>query len=90
MIVVSSQKISFPVRGVLYSLFLVLRVHTYGEKVLYLYENGIGAINLPYRESAVGLDHSRSVHPLTLLMVSEVVSNFRRKVSGKKPLSVLD
>ena len=45
-----------------------------GQKVLYLYENGIGAINLPYRESAVGLDHSRSVHPLTLLMVSDVIS----------------
>lgn len=43
-------------------------------KVLCVYENGIGAINLPYRASAVGLDHSRSVHPLTLLLVSHVVS----------------
>lgn len=41
---------------------------------LYLYENGIGAINLPYRASAIGLDHTRSVHPLTLLMMSEFVS----------------
>jgi Queuosine biosynthesis protein QueC len=45
-----------------------------GQRVLCVYENGIGAINLPYRASAVGLDHSRSVHPLTLLMVSDVIS----------------
>ena len=45
-----------------------------GSQVLSVYENGVGAINLPYRASAVGLDHSRSVHPLTLLKVSEVVS----------------
>lgn len=45
-----------------------------GQRVLYLYENGVGAINLPYRKSAVGLDHSRSVHPLTLLKVSDIIS----------------
>lgn len=44
-----------------------------------MYENGIGAINLPYRASAVGLDHSRSVHPLTLLMVSDIVSELLGK-----------
>ncbi|BAU09665.1 hypothetical protein LEP3755_01370 [Leptolyngbya sp. NIES-3755] len=45
-----------------------------GQRVLYLYENGIGAINLAYRKSAVGLDHSRSVHPLTLLRVSQIIT----------------
>ena len=45
-----------------------------GQKELFVYENGIGAINLPYRKSAVGLDHTRSVHPLTLIMVSDIVS----------------
>jgi hypothetical protein len=45
-----------------------------GQRILYLYENGIGAINLPYRKSAIGLDHSRSVHPLTLLRVSDIIS----------------
>jgi len=45
-----------------------------GQRILYLYENGIGAINLPYRKSAIGLDHSRSVHPLTLLSVSDLIS----------------
>ncbi|QYX32019.1 7-cyano-7-deazaguanine synthase [Sphaerospermopsis torques-reginae] len=61
-------------RGVVFTLLGSACAYLMGEKVLCLYENGIGAINLPYRESAVGLDHSRSVHPLTLLMVSELVS----------------
>lgn len=62
------------VRGVVFTLLGAACAYLMGQQVLYLYENGIGAINLPYRESAVGLDHSRSVHPLTLLMVSDVVS----------------
>ncbi|GCE15114.1 7-cyano-7-deazaguanine synthase [Tengunoibacter tsumagoiensis] len=36
------------------------------QHTLYIHENGIGAINLPFRDCEVGLDHSRSVHPLTL------------------------
>ncbi|RCJ29521.1 hypothetical protein A6769_35300 [Nostoc punctiforme NIES-2108] len=61
-------------RGVVFTLLGAACAHLMGQKVLYLYENGIGAINLPYRESAVGLDHSRSVHPLTLFMVGDVIS----------------
>src|SRR5678816_1680692 len=30
----------------------------------------IGAINLPFRASEVGLDHTRSAHPLSLLYMS--------------------
>jgi 7-cyano-7-deazaguanine synthase in queuosine biosynthesis len=41
---------------------------------LFIYENGIGAINLPFRPSEVGLDHARSVHPRSLAMMSELVS----------------
>jgi len=36
------------------------------QDTLYVYENGIGAINLPFRASEEGLDHSRNVHPLSL------------------------
>jgi hypothetical protein len=61
-------------RGVVFTLLGSAVSTLMGQRKLYVYENGIGAINLPYRASAVGLDHSRSVHPLTLLMVSEVVS----------------
>ncbi|MCL5997145.1 MAG: 7-cyano-7-deazaguanine synthase [Chloroflexi bacterium] len=45
------------------------------QRILYIYENGIGAINLPYRMSEVGLDHARSVHPVTLLDMSRFVSH---------------
>jgi 7-cyano-7-deazaguanine synthase in queuosine biosynthesis len=64
----------FRARGVVFTLLGAAYAYLMGQQVLCVYENGIGAINLPYRASAVGLDHSRSVHPLTLLMVSDVVS----------------
>ncbi|ALF52911.1 hypothetical protein ACX27_08630 [Nostoc piscinale CENA21] len=66
-------------RGVVFTLLGSACTYLMGQQVLYLYENGIGAINLPYRESAVGLDHSRSVHPLTLQKVSDVVSQLLGK-----------
>ncbi|EDX75939.1 hypothetical protein MC7420_5373 [Coleofasciculus chthonoplastes PCC 7420] len=69
------QKNKIPrARGIVFTLLGAAYAYLMGQRVLYVYENGIGAINLPYRASAVGLDHSRSVHPLTLLMVSDVVS----------------
>lgn len=61
-------------RGIVFTLLGSACAYLMGRRVLHLYENGIGAINLPYRKSAVGLDHSRSVHPLTLLRVSNLVS----------------
>lgn len=61
-------------RGVVFTLLGAACAYLMGQRTLYLYENGVGAINLPYRKSAVGLDHSRSVHPLTLLQVSDLVS----------------
>jgi 7-cyano-7-deazaguanine synthase in queuosine biosynthesis len=61
-------------RGIVFMLLGAACAYLMGQKTLYLYENGIGAINLPYRKSAIGLDHSRSVHPLTLLRVSDIVS----------------
>ena len=61
-------------RGIVFTLLGSACAYLMGQRVLHLYENGIGAINLPYRKSAVGLDHSRSVHPLTLLGVSNLIS----------------
>jgi hypothetical protein len=61
-------------RGVAFTLLGSACAYLMGQRILSVYENGVGAINLPYRASAVGLDHSRSVHPLTLLMVSDIVS----------------
>jgi 7-cyano-7-deazaguanine synthase in queuosine biosynthesis len=61
-------------RGVVFMLLGAACAYLMGQRILYLYENGIGAINLPYRKSAIGLDHSRSVHPLTLIRVSDIIS----------------
>jgi hypothetical protein len=61
-------------RGIVFTLLGSVCTYLMGQQVLYLYENGIGAINLPYRKSAIGLDHSRSVHPLTLLQVNDLLS----------------
>lgn len=61
-------------RGIVFMLLGSAYAYLRGRKVLHVYENGIGAINLPYRRSAVGLDHSRSVHPETLLGVGNFMS----------------
>ena len=44
------------------------------QTALAVYENGPGALNLPFRASEVGLDHSRGVHPLSLAWISKFVS----------------
>jgi len=73
-------------RGVVFTLLGAACAYLMGGRILSVYENGIGAINLPYRASAVGLDLSRSVHPLTLLMVSDVVSElFGEKFQVQNP-----
>jgi 7-cyano-7-deazaguanine synthase in queuosine biosynthesis len=46
-----------------------------GQRVLFSYENGIGAINLPFSQAEVGLDHSRSVHPVSLIRMGEFTSH---------------
>jgi Queuosine biosynthesis protein QueC len=61
-------------RGVVFSMLGAACASLMGQQELCFYENGTGAINLPYRASALGLDHTRSVHPLTLLKVSNLIS----------------
>ena len=46
-----------------------------GQTQLAVYENGVGAINLPFRPSEVGVDHSRSVHPTSLKYVGLFISS---------------
>ena len=45
------------------------------QESLHVYENGIGAINLPFSRAATGLDHTRAVHPESLLRMGEIVSD---------------
>jgi len=61
-------------RGVVFTLLGLMSSYMLRRYHLSVHENGIGAINLPFRESSVGLDHVRSVHPFTLERVSAFVS----------------
>ncbi len=61
-------------RGVVYALAGAAAALTHGERALAVYENGVGALNLPYTRAEVGLDHSRSVHPLSLRLASQFLS----------------
>ncbi|NEQ99341.1 MAG: hypothetical protein F6K30_21980 [Cyanothece sp. SIO2G6] len=63
-------------RGIVFMLLGTACALLMEQKELFVYENGIGAINLPYRKSAIGVDHTRSVHPRTLLDLSQAISEF--------------
>jgi hypothetical protein len=45
-----------------------------GTSELYIHENGVGAINLPYNATQVGTFNSRNVHPLSLLLMEKLAS----------------
>ena len=51
-----------------------------GARELEIYENGIGAINLPYDFSQVGAMSSRSVSPSALIRME----NFIEKLTDEK------
>lgn len=61
-------------RGFVFTLVGAVCALLEGQDTLYIYENGIGAINLPFSGSAVGLDHLRPVHPLSLWHMSKLVT----------------
>lgn len=68
------------VRGVVFCLVSAVCAYLQGQQTLNVYENGVGAINLSYRDSEIGIDHSRSVHPLTLLGISRFLSTVLEEV----------
>lgn len=61
-------------RGLVFLLLGTACAYMEGQNQLFVYENGIGSLNLPFRSSEVGLDRSRAVHPLSLKQVSQLVS----------------
>ena len=61
-------------RGVVFLLLGAAFAYLQGQRILNVFENGIGALNLPFRRSEVGLDHARSVHPQSLLYASNLIS----------------
>ena len=60
-------------RGFLFLTLGAVSAIAAGRKELFLYENGIGAINLPYDGTQVGAYNSRSTHPLTLIRMQEFI-----------------
>ncbi len=62
-------------RGFVFMLIGAACAHHMKCNSLFIYENGIGAINLPYSKAEVGLDQAKSVHPLSLLRVGKLVSS---------------
>jgi len=62
-------------RGLVFMLIGAACAHHMGSNSLFIYENGVGAINLPYSKAEVGLDQARSVHPLSLLRFGKLISS---------------
>jgi 7-cyano-7-deazaguanine synthase in queuosine biosynthesis len=61
-------------RGFLFLLIGGVTALMTGQNKLSIYENGIGAINLPFDGSQIGIDNSRSVNPVTLKLISQLLS----------------
>jgi 7-cyano-7-deazaguanine synthase in queuosine biosynthesis len=60
-------------RGFLFLTLGAVSAIAAGTKELFLYENGVGAINLPYDGTQVGTYNSRATHPSTLLRTEDFI-----------------
>jgi 7-cyano-7-deazaguanine synthase in queuosine biosynthesis len=60
-------------RGFLFLTLGAVSAIAAGTRELYLYENGVGAINLPYDGTQVGTYNSRATHPSTLLRMEDFI-----------------
>lgn len=56
----------FRSRGFVFKLFGAVVAVLEGQNKLFVYENGYGAINLPFQKTEIGVDHTRSIHPKSL------------------------
>jgi 7-cyano-7-deazaguanine synthase in queuosine biosynthesis len=70
-------------RGLLFLLIGGVAALIAGRSQLKIFENGIGAINLPFDGSQIGIDNSRSVNPITLSLVSQILT-----LIAAKPFSI--
>jgi 7-cyano-7-deazaguanine synthase in queuosine biosynthesis len=61
-------------RGFVFMLMGAAYAYLENQRDLYLYENGLGAFNLPYRASETVRDHAVPVHPLSLLRMGRFFS----------------
>ncbi len=66
-------------RGFVFTTFGAVTALNAGINVLEIYENGIGAINLPYDKSQVGTMNSRGVNPLSLLRMERFIQTLTKR-----------
>ena len=67
------EKSSQRTRGFLFLTLGAVSAIAARTKEIYLYENGVGAINLPYHGTHVGTYNSRATHPSTLLRMEDFI-----------------
>jgi len=73
----AAQMLQEPTRRTRAFVFLLLGAVvalTAESDCLHVYENGIGAINLPFDLTQVGIDNTRAMHPRTLRSIAALVS----------------
>ena len=68
------QEKSQRARGFLFLAFGAVTAYAYNADTLHVYENGVGAINLPYTSAFSGADATRAMHPKTLLETGRLFS----------------
>lgn len=69
-----SHNRSHRARGIVFLLIGAVSALSAGQNKLHVYENGIGAINLPL-PGGVGRDHTKAVHPISLIKVGNFISS---------------
>jgi len=72
---IEREELSQRSRGFLFMTLGAVTAITAGANELYIYENGIGAINLPYDGSQVGASNTRAVNPIAILRMSKFVAD---------------
>ena len=60
-------------RGLVFLGFGAVAALQAGTDTLWVYENGIGALNLPLNETQLGVDNYRGVHPRSLMMAEDFI-----------------
>ena len=70
----AKEEVSQRSRGFVFLLVGAVAALMAKSKVLYVCENGVGAVNLPLNEGQIGVDNTRGVHPLSLIEMSDFIS----------------
>lgn len=75
-------------RGLLFLTMGAVTASSLGIDRLEVYENGVGAINLPFNGASIGADHTRAMHPLHLMHVQRLFTSlFQNSFYVKNPFA---